>query len=42
VPIPAWSKVVFGNAVVLGVIVDLLVAALNKSGWIAVEASAGG
>jgi len=33
-PIPAWAKTIFTIDAVVGVIVDLLVATLNKTGWI--------
>ena len=33
-PIPAWAKLIFMNDTVLGVIVDLVVSTLNKTGWV--------
>lgn len=32
-PIPAWARAIFTIDAVVGVIVDLLVATLNKTGW---------
>ena len=32
-PLPVWAKFTFGNRLVLGVLVDLLVGVLNKIGW---------
>jgi hypothetical protein len=31
-PAPGWAKALFGNDVVLGMLVDLLVATLNRTG----------
>ena len=32
-PIPAWAKTIFSMDAILGLIVDLLVSTLNKTGW---------
>lgn len=39
-PLPGWVKVLFANATVLGVIVDLLVSVLNRTGWFDADGSA--
>ena len=32
--VPDWVKTVFGNSVVLGVVINVLVNTLNKTGWV--------